>query len=382
MLENPQIYFFLLMYASAVFWVVPPHLYRIRAWVLILFSMLFLSSIAPYAVVYIMVVTLLLVGISRIIKFLPKNLFVLFSLIALLVIPLSLVRFYNGFGLGVLLTLGLTFSLLRAIVLVFLIHKKRKPLKITDSLLYMLFFPTYSIGPIEKQSTLTLKTLKNNAHFIPRQFISGLFRLILGFFKVMYLSDLIAPWIKVMEKGVFSTSYEHGVFYILCFSLLKLLVVYINFSGFSDIAIGAGRMFGIRIMENFNSPFLAKNIIDFWQRWHMSLGLWIKNYLYMPLIRNYGRIYSSIFAAFVIIGLWHDYTVNYFVWGIGHGVALALTQLYKRKQTSFNFFRFKIWRFLSDNVARVLTIIYVSILSTFANADGWENGVIYIKNIF
>ena len=379
MLNNPQLYIFLLLTACAFFWGTPPTYSKLRAGVLIFFSTIFLFSIAPYSIIGVIGITFYLVALSYMWNASVGSSFILYLSYITLIIAFSLVRLYSG-TLGLLMTLGLTFSLLRAVVLIFQSHKKKQPLGVIDSLLYMLFFPTYSIGPIERIGTVSIKSLKTNAAFIPENFIYGIIRLILGIFKVTYVSGLISPWIEQMEKLVFLPNYNEGVVYILLYSLIKLLFVYINFSGFSDVAIGSGRMFGIKIMENFNSPFLATNIIDFWQRWHMSLGVWIRNHLYMPLIRNTGKIYRSIFIAFIAVGLWHDYTINYLVWGVGHGAALALTQRYKRSRKTKSIGNIFIVK-LSNIITCILTIIYVAILSTFANCGSLEKGLIYLSNL-
>jgi len=365
------------------FWGTPSKFAKIRAWVLIIFSSIFLFTIAPYATLGVMLLCAFLVGLSKILvleKFNGSKVF--YSFIFLLIVFFSLVRFLEG-DLGLFLTLGLTFTLLRAIVLLYYVRKKKVVLTWTNTFLYLLFFPTYSAGPIAKRATITMETISANIRFAPIVFTQGVLRLMFGFFKVIYLSSLITPSIEQMSKEVYNVDYTNGSLYVLGFCLLKFLNVYINFSGYSDIAIGSGRMLGFKIMENFNSPFLATNIIDFWQRWHMSLGFWIRTYLYMPLIRNFGKIYMSIFVAFLLVGLWHNYTINYFIWGIGHGAALAITQFVKRKgYLDWMEKSVSILQLIFKNLSRVFILTYVSILSVFANSSSFENGLIFMKNLF
>jgi len=120
----------------------------------------------------------------------------------------------------------------------------------------------------------------------------------------------------------------------------------------------------------------------------MSLGAWITSYLYMPLIRNYGKVYISIFVAFVIIGFWHEYSVNYLVWGVGHGLALSVTQWFKRSRnraktsSAKNKGELTTMHLVKNRglaiVFCVLTISYVSVLSTFANSGDLQNGLVYL----
>lgn len=388
MLKNPQLFLFCIVLTSAFFWIIPPKLIKLRCWLLILFSIVFLFSIAPYVVVGIILLTLLIIASSYVKEQTKKQPSFLCFLLILLIVVFSITRIYSKSS-ETLVTLGLTFSLLRAIALIFKVVKSNTHLNLTDTFLYMLFFPTYSTGPIERPNKLCVENFKNNASFNLNNFLIGVIRLVTGIFKITFIVGLIIPWINSLHDFAYTTNHLNQNLKVLLFSILKILLVYVNFSGISDIAIGTGRMFGIKIMENFNSPFLATNILEFWQRWHMSLGDWIKTHLYMPLIRNSGKIYLSIFIAFALVGLWHDYTMNYLVWGIGHGVALALTQWYKRnakfnknynsknKNSPFKLILNKSFALVSC----ILTIVYVSVLSTFANSPSFEDALTYFNNL-
>jgi D-alanyl-lipoteichoic acid acyltransferase DltB (MBOAT superfamily) len=145
------------------------------------------------------------------------------------------------------------------------------------------------------------------------------------------------------------------------------IVLYLDFSGYSSLAIGCTLLYGITLPENFRRPLLARSIQEFWQRWHLSLGAFISRYLFQPLVRATGRPKLAIFAAFVLVGLWHEISWPYFLWGVGHGAALALhMELAKRPKTD------KPRSEASNLVAVVqgfLTITYVALLSKLANAE-------------
>ena len=106
------------------------------------------------------------------------------------------------------------------------------------------------------------------------------------------------------------------------------LQIYFDFSGYSDMAIGLGRMFGFRFFENFNYPYIARNMRDFWRRWHISLSLWFKDYVYIPLggsrDKSKTRVLLNLFIVFLLTGVWHGASWNFIVWGLFHGVFLVI----------------------------------------------------------
>jgi len=112
------------------------------------------------------------------------------------------------------------------------------------------------------------------------------------------------------------------------------LQIYFDFSGYSDMAIGIGRMIGFKFPENFNNPYISQNITEFWRRWHMTLGSWMRNYLYIPLGGNKvstGRLYFNLWIVFLLSGLWHGASWNYILWGAWHGMFLVLERAFLNK---------------------------------------------------
>ena len=106
------------------------------------------------------------------------------------------------------------------------------------------------------------------------------------------------------------------------FLALTYLYAYLDFSAYTDIAIGASRLFGIKIMENFNFPILAINISDFWKRWHMTLAGWCQTYIYMPVMARTRTPYAAVFATFTMMGLWHGATAGWLLWGLYHATGV------------------------------------------------------------
>jgi alginate O-acetyltransferase complex protein AlgI len=133
-----------------------------------------------------------------------------------------------------------------------------------------------------------------------------------------------------------------------------------DFSAYSDIAIGASRLFGIRIMENFDFPILAQNIANFWQRWHMTLGRWCQSYVYMPMIGLTRNPYIAVYCTWLAIGLWHAGSLNWVFWGLYHGTGVAIFVAWGR------FKRRKKWFFLD----KIVILRYMSIPVTFLFVSG------------
>lgn len=147
----------------------------------------------------------------------------------------------------------------------------------------------------------------------------------------------------------------------------NFLALYLDFSGYTHIAIACGLLFGARLPENFSWPLRSTSIQEFWQRWHRSLGAFISMYLFKPLVRKFGKPTLAIFMAFVFVGIWHQASVLYLLWGVGHGAALALNMMWTKSETA---------RALPAGLKypRVVlgwfvTISYVAMLSALANAE-------------
>jgi len=163
--------------------------------------------------------------------------------------------------------------------------------------------------------------------------------------------------------------------------LVRFLAVYINFSGYTDIAVGAGRLFGLHIMENFRLPLIAASIQDFWQRWHLSLGLFMNEFIFRPLLYRFrGRPGPAIVLTFIIVGLWHDLTWNYVFWGMGHG-GMMMLYFHWQRRTVLRPETLPLgvaWR----AAGTVLTLSYVSLLSAFANQRDFAAGLDLLRFLF
>ena len=228
---------------------------------------------------------------------------------------------------GILLPIGISFFTFHAISYVVDVYRRdaaaqKRPV---EAALYLLVFPQLVAGPIVRyrqiaeQLSVRVTSMGDFAYGI-RRFIIGLSK------KMLIANTLAAPADQIfgMPAGQMSAAYAWtGV---ICYTLQ----IYFDFSGYSDMAIGLGRMFGFRFPENFNYPYIAASIQDFWRRWHMSLSAWFRDYVYIPLGGNRtstGRMYFNLVLVFFLCGLWHGARWTFVVWGLYHGVFLVLERL-------------------------------------------------------
>ncbi|MCP4632314.1 MAG: MBOAT family protein [candidate division Zixibacteria bacterium] len=189
--------------------------------------------------------------------------------------------------------------------------------------LYVAFFPQLVAGPIERSSRL-LPQFYKKFNFDGERITSGLTLLLWGFFKKLVIADRLA----IVVDAVFNNQANHSGVTLAVVAYLFTIQIYCDFSGYSDIAIGAARIMGFNLMTNFKNPFLTKSIDEFWKRNHISLSSWFRDYLYIALGGNRvskWRWYFNIFITFVISGIWHGANWTFAVWGAIHGFYLIFS---------------------------------------------------------
>ncbi len=190
--------------------------------------------------------------------------------------------------------------------------------------LYVSFFPQLVAGPIERASNL-LPQLHAPRPLNLFWLRSGFLLILWGFFKKVVIADRLALYVDPVFAQ--PTSYHAAHFWIALYFFI--FQIFCDFSAYSDIAIGTARIFGVDLMENFRRPFAARSIAEFWQRWHISLTTWFRDYLYTPLLRSGGRSskarwMGSILIVFVLSGLWHGAAWTFVLWGTLHGLYLVV----------------------------------------------------------
>lgn len=196
--------------------------------------------------------------------------------------------------------------------------------------LFVSFFPQLVAGPIERPENL-LPQLKAEHKFNYSDFCIGLKRMLAGFYKKVVVADTAAIYVN----RVFNDAQNATGAAVIVASVLFAVQIYCDFSGYTDIAIGCGRIMGYRLMQNFDRPYSACNIKDFWARWHISLTSWFKDYLYIPLGGNRkgkNRQYINLFIVFLVSGLWHGADLTFVLWGIIHGIYRVVGMLTAKKR--------------------------------------------------
>ncbi len=185
---------------------------------------------------------------------------------------------------------------------------------------YVSLFPQLIAGPIVRYADVAAE-LENRHHSWEEAFY-GLRRFLVGLGKKVLLADQFALLIRLFRE-----SDEKSVLFYWMYALAFLLNIYFDFSGYSDMAIGLGRIFGFHFMENFDYPYLAKSVTEFWRRWHMSLGRWFRDYVYIPMGGNRvgrGRWICNILTVWMLTGAWHGAAWNFVVWGLVFALLLML----------------------------------------------------------
>ncbi|MBR6991385.1 MAG: MBOAT family protein, partial [Bacteroidales bacterium] len=183
---------------------------------------------------------------------------------------------------------------------------------------YVGFFPQLVAGPIERATSL-LPQFEQSRHFDYRQCVDGLRQMLWGFFKKMVVADSCALYVD----PIFAHPDWFNSASLLLAAALFTIQIYGDFSGYSDIAIGCAKLFGIKLRRNFNVPYFSRDIAEFWRRWHISLTTWFRDYIYIPLGGSRvpkGRVVLNTFVIFLVSGLWHGANWTFVAWGAYHAL--------------------------------------------------------------
>lgn len=231
---------------------------------------------------------------------------------------------------NVLLPIGLSFFIFHAIsYLVDIYRKEAQPTRnLIDFAAFIALFPHLIAGPVLRYHLLA-EQFRSRSHTFEK-FSQGSLRFMVGFCKKVLIADSVAPLADVMFAAQQPTLLESwlGV-------LAYTLQIYFDFSGYSDMAIGLALMIGFKFPENFDFPYISKNITEFWRRWHISLSSWLREYLYIPLGGNrkgVARTYFNLVITMVLGGLWHGANWTFVLWGAWHGGVLALERFLGKPQ--------------------------------------------------
>jgi len=261
---------------------------------------------------------------------------------------------YSGISwLNIALPIGISFfSFQKVTYSVDVYRKVHKPLKkLSDYALYILMFPQLIAGPIVRYNEIAVQIEDRSANENIDNRLTGFFRFILGLSKKVLIANVLG---KEVDQ-IFALSEVELTSYLAWMGVIAYTFqIYFDFSGYSDMAIGIGRMIGFKFPENFNNPYISQSITEFWRRWHITLGRWMKDYLYIPLGGNKvspKRLYFNLWIVFLISGLWHGAAWNFIIWGAFHGFFLVADRLFLLKVYS------KIGKFSSIAITFFITMI-------------------------
>lgn len=297
----------------------------------------------------------------------------------------SFATLLSGFGfqanfwtLQIILPVGISFYTFHGLSYVIDIYKNRiEPERnVVEYSLFVSYFPLLVAGPIERATHL-LPQIKKRRIFDYNKAVEGVFQIIWGLFKKIVIADNCAFFVNQLFDN--SQNYSAGELWI--GAVFFAFQIYGDFSGYSDIALGTSKLFGIDLLKNFKFPYFAKDIADFWRRWHISLSTWFRDYLYVPLGGSHGSMGLKIrntFIIFLVSGFWHGANWTFIVWGVIHAflfLPLLLTNK-NRNSLSEQGYSFK-------DIPKILfTFILVCLAWVFFRADNLHDALHYVGGMF
>jgi alginate O-acetyltransferase complex protein AlgI len=273
------------------------------------------------------------------------------------------------------LPIGLSFHTFQAMSYTIEVYRRKQQAERNFVIyaLYVMFYPQLVAGPIERPQNV-LPQLKEFRPYNWDNVKEGLARMLWGFFKKAVIADRLA---MVVDR-TFQHTHESSSLALFTGALFYSFQIYCDFSGYSDIAIGAAKVMNIRLMENFNQPYLSQSISEFWSRWHISLSSWFRDYLYIPLGGNRKgewRRKLNVFIVFLLSGLWHGANWTFIFWGLLHGLLVILLTRKNKPEAGK--------RTPVDTIARILfNFILVTFLWIFFRSENISAAWTYIKEIF
>lgn len=283
--------------------------------------------------------------------------------------------------LSILLPVGLSFHTFQAMSYTIEVYRVNQKAERHFGIysLYVMFYPQLVAGPIERPQNI-LHQFYEKHNFSYENLKLGLDLMARGFFKKVVVADRLSMYVN----ATFDNLYVYTGFPLLWSMLFFLFQVYCDFSGYSDIARGSARVMGFELMPNFNHPFLAKKLSDYWRRWHISLYTWFNDYLYNFIVLKYRdlgvqAIIIAILITFMTSGLWHGASWTFVLWGGLHGLGLVFEVLTKKKLTKI---KKKMNLFIFENITRLVTLIFLGVTFVIFRAESFSDIVYYFSHLF
>lgn len=355
---------------------------KYRNYILLIFSIIFYMYGEPkYVILMLVEILVAYFGALLIDKYKSKEIFLItiiihigllcvFKYTDLFIGTINSIFKTNISFLNIALPIGISFYTFQILSYVIDVYKGK--VKVQKNILklatYVSLFPQLIAGPIVRYETIC-DELDNRDETIEK-FSLGVRRFIIGLAKKVLIANMLG---ELCTK--FSLVDERSVLFYWIFAISYMLQVYFDFSAYSDMAIGLGKMFGFTFLENFNYPFISKSITEFWRRWHISLSSWFKDYVYIPLggsRKGTLKLVRNILIVWFLTGIWHGAAYNFIIWGLFIGVFLVIEKLWLSKYIS------KLPKFLRN--IYVLFIIMISFI--MFNAESLNDAIYNIKGLF
>ncbi len=355
---------------------------KYRNYILLIFSIIFYMYGEPkYVILMLVEILVAYFGALLIDKYKSKEIFLItiiihigllcvFKYTDLFITTINSIFKSNINLFNIALPIGISFYTFQ--ILSYVIDVYRGKVKVQKNILklatYVSLFPQLIAGPIVRYETIC-DELDNRDETIEK-FSLGVRRFIIGLAKKVLIANMLG---ELCTK--FSLVDERSVLFYWIFAISYMLQVYFDFSAYSDMAIGLGKMFGFTFLENFNYPFISKSITEFWRRWHISLSSWFKDYVYIPLggsRKGTLKLVRNILIVWFLTGIWHGAAYNFIIWGLFIGVFLVIEKLWLSKYIS------KLPKFLRN--IYVLFIIMISFI--MFNAGSINEAFFNIKGLF
>ena len=289
----------------------------------------------------------------------------------------------NIWTLKVILPVGISFYTFHGLSYIIDIYKKRirAEKNFVDYALFVSYFPLLVAGPIERATHL-LPQLKKARVFKYEKAADGVRQILWGLFKKLVIADNCAP----IVNEIFSNYEQEPASRLVLGAVLFAFQIYGDFSGYSDIALGVSRLFGIELLKNFSYPYFSRDIAEFWRRWHISLSSWFRDYLYIPLGGSKGGVWMKIrntFAIFLVSGFWHGANWTFIIWGGLNALFFLPLLLSEKNRHHLEVVGLgKLLPSFKDFFNMLLTFMLTCFAWIFFRAESVTVAINYIKNIF
>ncbi|MDR1618231.1 MAG: MBOAT family protein [Treponema sp.] len=270
----------------------------------------------------------------------------------------------------IVMPIGISFFTFQGMSYIIDLYRKKVALQKNPALVafYISFFPQLIAGPIVRYIDIEQQIYSRNESI--GQFVRGARRFISGLAKKVIIANTLGYTAdQVFANPPAANGPATAWLGVICYSFQ----IYFDFSGYSDMAIGLGKMFGFEFRENFDYPYISKTLTEFWRRWHISLSSWFRDYLYIPLGGNRkGNVYINLFIVFFVTGLWHGARFSFIAWGLWHGFFLIAERLLRIREANGPFVPLR----------RLVTMLIVIIGWVFFRAEGLQNALKYLGVMF